>query len=129
MISIVRPEGEKESDRQTDRERDRDRKGSHTAESGRCRGRKRDLEHLSALLPAEECLPPQDAQYETRSQLQLMVKGGICLDYIAVKFLPQRLRQKQGQNYFTVCLTRAHASQRIYLYSTGHLVKLPDIEP
>lgn len=63
----------------------------------RCRGRKRDREHLSTLLPAEECLSPQAAEYETRSQLQLMAKWSICLDYIAVRFLPQRQGQKQGR--------------------------------
>lgn len=61
------------------REGENDGKGSETAETGRCRGRKREREHLSSLLPAEECLSAQAAQYETRSQLQLMVKRSILL--------------------------------------------------
>lgn len=77
-----------------------DRKRSQTAEIGRCRGRKREEEHLPILLPAEECLSPQAAQYETRSQLQLMVKWSICLDCIAVGFPPSeagfRSRSRSG---------------------------------
>lgn len=61
MISLARL---KVGERQTER--------AQTARIDRCRGGKRD--HLSTLLPAEECLSLQAAQYETGSQLQLMAK-------------------------------------------------------
>lgn len=68
MIRLARLQGERETNRV------KGSKGSQTAQIGRCRGRKRDGEHLCTFLLAEKCLSPQAAQYEARSQLQLMVK-------------------------------------------------------
>lgn len=70
---------------------------AQTGEINRCRGRKRD--HLSTLLPAEQCLSLQAAQYEIGSQLQLMVKMKHMLKLHCCSISPSRSSsRRRGRN-------------------------------
>lgn len=95
-----------------------EREGSADADSPRTR----DRAHLSALLPAENCLSPQAAPFGTSSQLQLMAKRSKCSDETVV-FPPPKQRSGGRLTYRDrdpPTQTHTHTALTLCLHCRGH---------